>query len=97
MAIIACFLFFQILTTHAWLQMKWSDSRLKWNPEDFDNVKMMRIEAGSVWIPDIVPYNGEQQRASFVTIKDDIPAVIFTFISFTGQFIAYQNFCRSQH
>jgi hypothetical protein len=60
--------------------MKWVDSRLKWNPEDFNNVKLMRIDSGLIWIPDIVPYNGEQQRPTFATIKGDIPSVTINFI-----------------
>jgi hypothetical protein len=65
----------QILTTHAWIQMKWTDSRLKWNPDDWNGVTMLRIEPDLLWIPDIVPYNGEQTRPNFITLNDNMPSV----------------------
>lgn len=36
---------------------EWSDYKLRWNPEDFDNVTSIRVPSEMIWIPDIVLYN----------------------------------------
>ena len=48
---------------------------MTWNSSEWNDVDSLRIEPGSLWIPDITPYNGEQSRASFVTIHNDVPNV----------------------
>lgn len=35
----------------------WTDYRLSWNPEDFDNIQVLRIPAIKVWRPDIYLIN----------------------------------------
>jgi len=35
----------------------WKDSRLTWNPKDYDGVKSLRIPSKLVWIPDTRLYN----------------------------------------
>lgn len=33
--------------------MSWNDSQLKWNPEDFEDVKNIFVPASEIWIPKI--------------------------------------------
>ncbi|XP_071892736.1 neuronal acetylcholine receptor subunit alpha-2 isoform X1 [Anas platyrhynchos] len=47
----------QMMTTNVWLKQEWSDYKLRWNPEDFDNVTSIRVPSEMIWIPDIVLYN----------------------------------------
>ena len=39
---------FQILTTHAWAKYYWNDTRLKWDPADWDDNKIIHVEADKV-------------------------------------------------
>lgn len=36
---------------------EWSDYKLRWNPEEFENVTSIRIPSELIWRPDIVLYN----------------------------------------
>ncbi|TRY98908.1 hypothetical protein DNTS_032003 [Danionella cerebrum] len=47
----------QMMTTNVWVKQEWIDSRLRWKPEDYENVTSMRIPAQFIWKPDIVLYN----------------------------------------
>ncbi|XP_062987493.1 LOW QUALITY PROTEIN: acetylcholine receptor subunit gamma [Elgaria multicarinata webbii] len=45
------------LTTNVWVEQKWYDYRLQWNPDDYDNIRLLRIPSTMVWLPDIVLEN----------------------------------------
>nr|XP_033815251.1 acetylcholine receptor subunit gamma [Geotrypetes seraphini] len=47
----------EALKTNVWIDMKWSDYRLVWNPEDFDGITLLVIPSKLVWLPDIVLEN----------------------------------------
>ncbi|KAM9251943.1 neuronal acetylcholine receptor subunit beta-2 [Cariama cristata] len=47
----------QIMTTNVWLTQEWADYRLTWKPEDFDNMKKVRLPSKHIWLPDVVLYN----------------------------------------
>ncbi|KAJ8398069.1 hypothetical protein AAFF_G00431460 [Aldrovandia affinis] len=47
----------QMMTTNVWLKQKWSDYKLRWNPEDYENVTSIRVPSELIWVPDIVLYN----------------------------------------
>ncbi|XP_008052504.1 neuronal acetylcholine receptor subunit beta-4 [Carlito syrichta] len=47
----------QIMTTNVWLKQEWIDYRLAWNSSHYEGVKILRIPARRVWLPDIVLYN----------------------------------------
>ncbi|KAL8184543.1 UNVERIFIED_CONTAM: Neuronal acetylcholine receptor subunit beta-2 [Gekko kuhli] len=47
----------QIMTTNVWLTQEWEDYRLTWNPEDFDDMKKVRLPSKHIWLPDVVLYN----------------------------------------
>ena len=36
---------------------KWKAYNLMWNPEEFQNIKDVRVDAKSVWRPDILLFN----------------------------------------
>jgi len=46
-----------LLTTNAWLKMSWMDFRLKWDPEMYGGLKVVRIPANKIWKPDMEAYN----------------------------------------
>ncbi|XP_066096148.1 neuronal acetylcholine receptor subunit beta-4 isoform X1 [Saccopteryx bilineata] len=47
----------QIMTTNIWLKQEWTDYRLAWNSSRYEGVKILRIPAKRIWLPDIVLYN----------------------------------------
>jgi nicotinic acetylcholine receptor len=44
----------QIMTTNVWLQHSWTDSKLRWNPEDYGGVDVLYVPSDMIWLPDIV-------------------------------------------
>ncbi|KAG9352991.1 hypothetical protein JZ751_017567 [Albula glossodonta] len=47
----------QMMTTNVWVKQEWNDYKLRWNPQDYDNVTSVRIPSELIWRPDIVLYN----------------------------------------
>ncbi|KAM9543752.1 acetylcholine receptor subunit gamma isoform 2-T2 [Guaruba guarouba] len=50
----------ETLTTNVWIEMQWSDYRLRWDPEEYDNIQLLRVPSTMVWLPDIVLENKSQ-------------------------------------
>ncbi|KAK4878685.1 hypothetical protein RN001_011191 [Aquatica leii] len=53
-----------VVIVDGWINLAWSDSKLKWNEEDYGRLAAIRIADHEVWQPDIYLYNsvsdGEQ-------------------------------------
>ncbi|XP_077290481.1 acetylcholine receptor subunit beta-like 2 isoform X2 [Arctopsyche grandis] len=47
----------QVMTTNLWVEQKWFDYKLKWEPEDYGGVDMLYVPSEHIWLPDIVLYN----------------------------------------
>ncbi|XP_064619930.1 neuronal acetylcholine receptor subunit alpha-10-like isoform X2 [Lineus longissimus] len=47
----------QVLTTNVWLEQEWVDERLKWDPQDYNGLRVLRVPCNKIWLPDIVLYN----------------------------------------
>uniref|UniRef100_A0A452H0P5 Acetylcholine receptor subunit gamma n=1 Tax=Gopherus agassizii TaxID=38772 RepID=A0A452H0P5_9SAUR len=47
----------ETLTTNIWIEMKWCDYRLQWDPDEYDNIQILRVPSTEVWLPDIVLEN----------------------------------------
>uniref|UniRef100_A0A0K0E465 Acetylcholine receptor subunit alpha-type acr-16 n=1 Tax=Strongyloides stercoralis TaxID=6248 RepID=A0A0K0E465_STRER len=49
----------QVVQVNAWIRYIWSDYKLKWNPEEYDNITDIRFNGNtdSIWKPDILLYN----------------------------------------
>lgn len=37
-----------VLETHAWMRLNWTDSKLKWDPKNYDNIKQLNVHADEV-------------------------------------------------
>ena len=44
-----------------WLKQTWTDDRLAWNPDEWDNIQRLRLPVGEVWKPDLSNYNGKME------------------------------------
>ncbi|KAM8876743.1 neuronal acetylcholine receptor subunit alpha-7-like [Synchiropus picturatus] len=60
----------QILTTNAWLNLMWTDSSLKWDPQDYNGIKNIRFPSSKIWKPDILLYNSASEafRSTYDTL-----------------------------
>ncbi|XP_052281224.1 neuronal acetylcholine receptor subunit alpha-3-like [Dreissena polymorpha] len=47
----------QVLTINVWLEQEWVDERLRWDPAEFNGLKILRMPCEKLWLPDIVLYN----------------------------------------
>ncbi|KAJ8919006.1 hypothetical protein NQ315_016910 [Exocentrus adspersus] len=47
----------QIMTTNLWVVQKWSDYKLRWDPEEYGGVEMLYVPSEHIWLPDIVLFN----------------------------------------
>ncbi|CAM6032107.1 unnamed protein product, partial [Sphagnum compactum] len=47
----------QVVTTNLWVLQKWTDYKLKWDPEEYGGVEMLYVPSEQIWLPDIVLYN----------------------------------------
>ncbi|XP_077989595.1 neuronal acetylcholine receptor subunit alpha-2-like [Glandiceps talaboti] len=47
----------QIMTTNVWLKHQWNDYKLRWDPNEYDDIQILRIPSQMLWLPDIVLYN----------------------------------------
>uniref|UniRef100_A0A3B4B2U7 Uncharacterized protein n=1 Tax=Periophthalmus magnuspinnatus TaxID=409849 RepID=A0A3B4B2U7_9GOBI len=59
------------MTTNVFMNMAWTDYRLSWNPEEYDNIDVLRIPPNKVWRPDIYLINnndGQFDVALYVNV-----------------------------
>ncbi|XP_043278293.1 acetylcholine receptor subunit beta-like 2 [Venturia canescens] len=47
----------QVMTTNVWVEQKWFDYKLRWNPEEYGGTEMLYVPSENIWLPDIVLYN----------------------------------------
>ena len=47
--------------TTLWLKQTWTDDRLAWNPDEWDNIQVLRLPVGEVWKPDLSNYDGKME------------------------------------
>ncbi|CAF0734334.1 unnamed protein product [Adineta ricciae] len=59
----------QIIVTNCFVDQKWTDPRLAWNPLDFENITWIRMSATSLWYPDTFLYN-TADNAGFLLPQD---------------------------
>lgn len=45
------------ITMNIWIKYSWNDYRLRWDPEEYAQLKDIRVMPDKLWIPDIIPYN----------------------------------------
>lgn len=63
----------QILVTNVWLDIEWVDQFLKWDPNEFNGLKVFRIPCKKLWLPDLVLYNN---AADFTDYLMDTNAMV---------------------
>ncbi|XP_046905044.1 cholinergic receptor, nicotinic, beta 1 (muscle) like [Hypomesus transpacificus] len=59
------------MTTNVFMNLAWTDYRLSWEPENYDNIDVLRIPPNKVWRPDIYLINnndGQFDVALYVNV-----------------------------
>uniref|UniRef100_A0A671Y467 Acetylcholine receptor subunit beta n=1 Tax=Sparus aurata TaxID=8175 RepID=A0A671Y467_SPAAU len=59
------------MTTNVFMNLAWSDYRLSWKPEEYDDIDVLRIPPNKVWRPDIYLINnndGQFDVALYVNV-----------------------------
>jgi hypothetical protein len=41
---------YQELISTAWIEMTWFDSRLTWNPDDYDGITEITVDVNRIWV-----------------------------------------------
>ncbi|CAF3211444.1 unnamed protein product [Rotaria sp. Silwood2] len=65
----------QIIVTNCFVDQKWTDHRLVWNPLDFKNITWIRMPAVFVWYPDTFLYN-TADNAGFLLPQDSQNVIV---------------------
>ncbi|KAF7403194.1 hypothetical protein HZH68_005988 [Vespula germanica] len=47
----------QVMITNVWVEQRWFDYKLQWDPEEYGGVEMIYVPSENIWLPDIVLYN----------------------------------------
>ncbi|XP_077995216.1 neuronal acetylcholine receptor subunit alpha-6-like [Glandiceps talaboti] len=69
----------QIMTSSVWMKHQWTDYRLSWNPDDYDNLTAVSVPEHTLWYPDIVLYNNADGNfGSTMSAKQTIKARIYS-------------------
>ncbi|XP_001640032.2 neuronal acetylcholine receptor subunit alpha-2 isoform X2 [Nematostella vectensis] len=80
----------QIIQTNVWIRQRWDNELLTWHPSNYEGVQTVRLDAKSVWIPDIVLYDsadsvfsgGHEKYKTHVIISKDGSSAWFSPASF---------------
>uniref|UniRef100_A0A9L0JR44 Cholinergic receptor nicotinic alpha 5 subunit n=1 Tax=Equus asinus TaxID=9793 RepID=A0A9L0JR44_EQUAS len=59
----------QLMTTNVWLKQEWIDVKLRWNPDDYGGIKIIRVPSDSLWTPDIVLFDNADGRFEGASTK----------------------------
>nr|CAD2137217.1 unnamed protein product [Meloidogyne enterolobii] len=81
----------QVLTTNLWLEMRWSDARLQWDPNKYGGIRQLHIPSTDIWIPDFVLYDNAAGDPDITIFTDAL-------ISYNGRVYwqppaIYKSFC----
>ncbi|XP_055352182.1 acetylcholine receptor subunit alpha-type acr-16-like isoform X6 [Paramacrobiotus metropolitanus] len=52
-----------LLILHGFLDLRWENSRLAWDPLQHHNITAVRLPADRVWVPDMTLYNSYDARS----------------------------------
>lgn len=52
----------QTLDLDGWIVYRWSDSRLTWDPSEYDGIKVLRVFANRLFVPDVTVYNSVTKK-----------------------------------
>nr|XP_017021848.1 acetylcholine receptor subunit beta isoform X1 [Drosophila kikkawai] len=48
------------MTVHCYLNIRWKDENLVWQPSEYDNISQIIVRSSEVWTPQITLFNGDE-------------------------------------
>ncbi|KAK1878209.1 5-hydroxytryptamine receptor 3A [Dissostichus eleginoides] len=58
----------QTVTTHIWVETRWTTEYLTWNPNDFCGINMLTVPRSTLWLPDVEILEDSIHRSSVVNL-----------------------------
>lgn len=80
-----------VLSTSGFLEVKWKDELLTWNPEYFENVTRITLPQDNIWIPDLFLRNGVRD------LKEMGGPFYYVVIKHTGEIIWWPKLVFETH
>jgi len=82
----------QVMTTNVWVEQKWLDYKLKWNPDEYGGVEMLYVPSQHIWLPDIVLFNNADG-------KYEVTLMTKASLNYTGEVVwkppaIYKSSCK---
>jgi len=82
----------QVMTTNVWVEQKWLDYKLRWDPEDYGGVEMLYVPSQHIWLPDIVLFNNADG-------KYEVTLMTKASLNYTGEVVwkppaIYKSSCK---
>ncbi|XP_064614604.1 neuronal acetylcholine receptor subunit alpha-10-like [Liolophura sinensis] len=62
----------QIITTNCWINQGWIDYKLRWVPEKYGNIEVIRLPFQEVWKPDILLYNNADVTSQVSSVSTNV-------------------------
>lgn len=53
-----------IFSVNLWLNQRWNDMRLRWDPDEYNGIEYMNIRPENLWLPDLTVYNAADMSFS---------------------------------
>ncbi|XP_067675734.1 acetylcholine receptor subunit alpha-type acr-16-like [Haliotis asinina] len=60
-----------------WMEFRWTDTRLSWDPTNYNNASIIRLPASRIWTPDVMLYNGHTSSRESLTVVDSNGSVAY--------------------
>jgi len=82
----------QVMTTNVWVEQKWLDYKLRWDPDDYGGVEMLYVPSQHIWLPDIVLFNNADG-------KYEVTLMTKASLNYTGEVVwkppaIYKSSCK---
>ena len=78
------------LHSHVWFVMRWTDTRLKWVPTNYENVSTVHLAPDKIWRPDIMVYNSvehfDYEKTEILVLSDGTVSCIIQMLLHTMWF-----------
>jgi hypothetical protein len=65
----------QVMTSSLNIYIQWTDVRLIWNPDNFDDIDQLLIPAKNLWLPDLTILNSADTNI-FLNINTNVLALV---------------------
>ena len=83
----------QTFTVRGFMENKWTDAFLKWNPEDYSGIKVINVQNENIWLPDL-SLNNVYDSPTELGQKEGRSSIKYNGVSTTWPYKMYQVGCK---